>query len=250
MKASFQRIITLTKRNVIEIIRDPLSLIFLMGMPLVMEILFYFIFHDLTQQFEMKYLAPGIVVFSQAFLSLFAGMLIALDRSSSFLTRLYVTTTKSYEFIASYLLALLPIALIQSIVFFIVGGILDTRLFGVSMLTSILLSIVTSLLFIGIGILIGSLCNEKSVGGVASIVIAGQSVLSGMWFPIEGLNKGMVTFMKCLPFKNATDLMQHTLNGISNPFSDFGLPLIILLAYTALVFIVAIIVFRSKMKSK
>ena len=128
MKSSLQRVLILTKRNLIEIIRDPLSLIFLMGLPLVMEVLFYFLFHDLTAQFEMKYLAPGIVVFSQAFLSLFSGMLIALDRSSSFLTRLYVTRTRSYEFITSYVLSLLPIALIQSVIFFIIGGILAQKL--------------------------------------------------------------------------------------------------------------------------
>ena len=29
----------------------------------------------------MKYLAPGIVVFSQAFLSLFVGLLISVDRN-------------------------------------------------------------------------------------------------------------------------------------------------------------------------
>ena len=250
MKRSIQRIIALTKRNLLEIIRDPLSLVFLMAMPLAMEILFYFIFHNLTPQFEMKYLAPSIVVFSQAFLTLFTGLLIALDRSSSFLTRLYVSSAKAYEFILSYLISLLPITIIQSITFFLVGGIIDTSIFSVTMIWGILLSILTSLCFISLGILLGSVCNEKSIGGVASIVIAGQSVLSGMWFPQEGLGKGMITFMKCLPFKNATDLMQNTLNGIASVFDDFGLPLIVLTAYTIVIFTSAILVFRYKMKSK
>ena len=76
MLNSLSRIITLTKRNLKEIIRDPLSLIFTIGLPLLMEILFYLIFSKLTSQFEMRYLAPGIVVFSQSFLSLFVGLLI------------------------------------------------------------------------------------------------------------------------------------------------------------------------------
>ena len=116
---SVSRIFTLTKRNLKEIIRDPLSLIFIIGLPLLMEVLFYLLFSDLTSQFEMKYLAPGIVVFSQAFLTLFIGLLISLDKSSSFLTRLYVSRAKSYEFILSYALALLPLVLIQSILFFV-----------------------------------------------------------------------------------------------------------------------------------
>ena len=118
------------------------------------------------------------------------------------------------------------------------------------MLFAILLSLVTSLFFIGVGLLLGSICTEKSIGGVSSIIIAGQSVLSGMWFPTDGLDKGMITFMNILPFRNATCLIQNTLNGINDSFKDFILPLIIVVAYTIVVFVAAIIVFKNKMKSK
>ena len=56
-----------------------------------MEIIFYLLFHNLTSQFEMKYLAPGIVVFAESFMALFVGILISSDRNTSFLTRLYVS---------------------------------------------------------------------------------------------------------------------------------------------------------------
>ena len=246
-----RRIFTLTNRNVKEILRDPLSLVFTLALPLVMEILFYLLFHGLTSQFEMKYLAPGIVVFSQAFLTLFTGLLLSVDKNTSFLTRLYVSGAKSYEFIFGYAFSVLPIAFIQSVLFFLVGGIIDASIFSVNMLLAILLSsILTSLFFIACGILFGSLCNEKSIGGISSIIIVGQSVLSGMWFPTEGLSSGMVSFMKILPFKNATALIQNTLNGINNAFDDFIYPLIIVLIYTFIAFIAAILVFRSKMKAK
>ena len=88
MRKSLTRLWILSGRNLKEIRRDPLSLIFMIAVPLGLEVLFYAIFHKMTDQFEMKYLAPGIAVFSQAFLTLFAGLLIALDRSSSFLSRL------------------------------------------------------------------------------------------------------------------------------------------------------------------
>ncbi|MBQ3791657.1 MAG: ABC transporter permease, partial [Clostridia bacterium] len=145
MRESLSRIGILTKRNIKEILRDPLSLVFTLGLPLVMEILFYFLFHELTAQFEMKYLAPGIVVFAQAFLTLFVGLLIALDRGTSFLTRLYVSKAKSHEFIFSYALAVLPLVFVQSLLFFLVGGIFDSDLFCVGTVYSLLLSLVTSL---------------------------------------------------------------------------------------------------------
>jgi len=250
MNNSLKRIFILAKRNIKEIIRDPLSLIFTLAMPLVMELLFYAIFHKLTSQFEMKYLAPGIVVFSQSFLTLFTGTLISTDRNTSFLTRLYVSKAKSYEFITAYLISVLPIALVQSVLFFIVGGIFDPSLFGLGMIFAILLSLVTSLFFIAMGILFGSCFSEKSIGGVASIVIAGQSVLSGMWFPVEGLGNTILTIMKILPFKNATMVIQNAVIGYENSFVDIILPLLIIIAYTALVFVFAVLVFRKKMKNQ
>lgn len=250
MRESLSRILILAKRNIKEILRDPLSLVFTIAMPLVMELLFYFLFHKLAPQFQMKYLAPGIVVFAQAFLALFTGLLIATDRATSFLTRLYVSKARPHEFILSYALALLPLALAQAILFFVIGGVFDNSLFSAGMAWGILLSLVTALLYIGLGILLGSACNERSVGGVASVIIAGQSMLSGMWFPSEGLGGGMLTVMKCLPFKNATDLVRNALNGIAEPFADFWLPLIIVLAYTAAAFAAAIALFKKKMRSK
>lgn len=249
MKKSLSRIIVLTKRDLKEILRDPLSLIFTIGMPLLMEILFYLIFHELTAQFEMKYLAPGIVVFAQSFITLFVGLLIAMDRSTYFLTRLYVSNAKSYEFIFSYALSMIPIIFVQSLLFFLVGGIIDSSIFSINMIFAVFVSLVTSLLFIALGILLGSLCNEKSIGGISSIVIAGQSLLSGMWFPIEGLSEGMIIFMNILPFRNATKLVQNTMNGINDAYKDFLIPLIIVLAYTIVSFVLAIVAFRRKMKS-
>ena len=232
---SVSRILTLTKRNLKEIIRDPISLIFIIGLPLLMEVLFYLLFGGLTSQFEMKYLAPGIVVFSQAFLTLFIGLLISLDKSSSFLTRLYVTKAKSYEFILSYDLALIPLVIVQSFLFFIVGIICDISLLKFELIYCILF---------------GSLCNERSVGGIASIIISAQSVLSGMWFPTEGLNDKFVIVMNYLPFKNATILIQNTLNGINDVYNDFVYPLVIVLLYSVVVFVLSIFVFKNKMKVK
>lgn len=250
MKKSFARIRALTGRNERELLRDPLSLVFLVLMPLAMEVLFYFLFHKLTLQFQMKFLAPGIVVFSQSFLSLFAGLMIAVDRSSAFLTRLYVSSAKPYEFIFGYALSLLPVSVVQSILFFLVGGIIDPSLFSTRMIGAMALALIPSVFFIGCGILLGSLCTEKSIGGVASILIAGQSLLSGMWYPIEGLGSGMLTLMNSLPFRPATLLVQNALNGVASPFDDFVKPLLIVLAYTVVIFIAAIFTFGKKMKAR
>jgi ABC-2 type transport system permease protein len=114
------------------------------------------------------------------------------------------------------------------------------------MIYAIFLSLITSILFLGFGILFGSLCNERSVGGVASIVINCQSLLSGMWFPIEGLSGGIVKIMDILPFKNSTILLQNILNGVN----DIIDPLLNVLVYSVVVFALAILAYKNKMKEK
>ena len=248
MNAVFKRISALTKRNLKEILRDPISLIFLLGLPLFLLILFYYLFHDLTPQFEMESLAPGIIVFSQSFLTLFVGLLMSLDRASAFIVRLYVTPAGSYEFIIGYMLALLPVSLAQSVLFFVTAGIIDLSFFSVNMIFGVLCSLITALLYIGFGILFGSVCNEKSIGGIASIVISGQSVLSGMWFPLEGINKTVITVMNVLPFRPAAQFLQHTVSGSDAVFDDIIKPLLIVLAYTAVITTAGILVYNAKMK--
>lgn len=248
MISSISRIMVLTKRNLKEILRDSISLFFIIVLPLVMEVLFYLLFHGSTIQFDMKYLAPGIVVFSQSFLALFVGFLISQDNATSFSTRLYVSKAKSYEFIVSYALVLIPIVFLQSILFFSIGIIFDTSLLKIELIYSVLLALITSLLFLGLGILLGTVCNERSVGGVSSIIISAYSILSGMWFPKEGLNEGLVTIMNYLPFKNALMLIQNALNGINNMYNDFVYPLLLVLVYIIIIFALAIFLYKRKMK--
>ncbi len=249
MNRSFKRIGALSKRNAVEMLRDPLSLLLMLALPLAMEVLFYFLFHKLTSQFSMKYLAPGIAVFSCSFTTLFAGLLIAVDRSTSFLTRLYVTGARAHEFIIGYIVPFLPVVSVQSLVFLLAGCVIEPSLFSVRLIPCLLFSVLISVLFISLGILFGSLCSEKSIGGVTSVIITAQSLLSGMWFPTEGLGGGMVTLMNCLPFKNAVTLLQSSLNGTDDIKKDIMIPLLIILAYTAISFISAVIVFRKKMKA-
>ena len=51
MNKSITRVFVLTKRNFKEIVRNPISLVFIIGLPLIMEILFYILFHSMTSQF-------------------------------------------------------------------------------------------------------------------------------------------------------------------------------------------------------
>lgn len=142
-----------------------------------------------------------MISFSHVFLSLFVAIIIANDRESSFITRLYTTPLKSYEFILGYSLSVIPIGLIQTSIILLISGLLDPNFLSWNLILCIPFSLVSISLFVGFGLLFGTLFNVKTVGGVASILIICQSLLSGMWFPLDKLSDGFNRLIEVLPFK-------------------------------------------------
>ena len=93
------RMLTFAKRNVKEILRDPLNLFFGIGFPVVVLLLLSAIQANIpVSMFEIHHLTPGITVFGLSFMTLFSATLIARDRSSAFLQRLYTSPMKSSDF--------------------------------------------------------------------------------------------------------------------------------------------------------
>lgn len=248
---SVRRILVFTGRNIKEIIRDPLSLIFLFALPVLMLVLFYSIFHELTPQFQIIYLAPSMISFSHAFLSLFVSLILSGDKESAFITRLYTTPIRSYEFIIGYMLSVIPLGIIQTVSILLFGGILEPSFFSINMLVCVPVSLVSILFFTSFGILFGTLFNQKAVGGVSSIMIMGQSMLSGMWFPLESLSDRFNAFIKILPFRSGSMLLQNIMMGTkTDAFENLLKPLIILLAYTLAGWGLAILIYMRRMKEK
>ena len=98
-----------------EILRDPINLAFGLGFPLVLLVLLTSLQSNIpVPLFEIDTLTPGIAVFGLSFLTLFSATLVARDRESAFLQRLYTTPLTGADFILGYLLPLLPIALGQT----------------------------------------------------------------------------------------------------------------------------------------
>ena len=113
------RIMTFAKRCSKEILRDPINLLFGLGFPLALLLLLSAMQANIPViLFEINTLTPGITVFGLSFMTLFSATLIAKDRESAFLQRLYTTPLTGFEFIIGYMLPILPIAIGQTVVCF------------------------------------------------------------------------------------------------------------------------------------
>ncbi|MBR2943189.1 MAG: ABC transporter permease, partial [Clostridia bacterium] len=111
------RMMTFARRCAKEILRDPINLAFGLGFPLVLLLLLSAMQASIpVSLFEIDTLTPGMTVFGLSFMTLFSATLVAKDRESALLQRLYTTPLKGSDFIIGYMLPLLPIAVGQTAV--------------------------------------------------------------------------------------------------------------------------------------
>ena len=208
------RMLTFAGRNTKEILRDPLTLLFGLGFPLILLLLLSAIQANIpVSLFEIQSLAPGITVFGLSFITLFSATVLAKDRSSSLLQRLYTTPLTPADFILGYTLPILPMALAQTALCYAASLLLGLDL-TVNILLAILLNLPVSLLFISLGLLFGSILNEKQVGGICGALLTNLTAwLSGIWFDLELVGGVFQRMAHALPFYHAVELARATLTG-------------------------------------
>ena len=239
------RTLNFAKRNFKEIIRDPLSIIFAILLPLFLLFIFQQ-FNIPSENYKLENFTPGIIVFGFSFITLFTAMLVSKDRTSSLLIRLGISPMKPIEYILGYMLSIIPIILIQNVLFFILAIILGLS-FSINIIFAIFISIIISILFIAIGIIIGSLVSEKASSGISSIIVQLVCFTSGMYFPRELLGDVFSKICEYLPFESCVTIIKGIMNA--NLESITIRNIIVFSIYTILALVVSIIIFKKKMIS-
>ena len=242
------RALTFAKRNFKEIVRDPLNLSFLFGFPIVLLLLLSAIQANIpVNMFAIEHLSPGIAVFGLAFMTLFSATVIAKDRKSSFMQRLYTTPMTPVDFILGYTLPLIPIALIEGFACFLFAVLLGLDV-SINVLLCIAFIIPIALLYIASGLLCGSVFNDKQVGGICGALLTNLSAwLSGIWFDLELVGGAFQKVAYALPFVHAVEMERAVLVGdFSKAFSHLWW----VLAYAIATLSLAILLFLRQMKKQ
>jgi ABC-2 type transport system permease protein len=178
-------------------------------------------------------------------MTLFSAVLIAKDRGSALLQRLYTTPLTPVDFILGYTLPLLPIALAQGIVCYVVALLLGLPV-SVNIVLAVLCLLPTALLFVALGLLFGSILTDKQVGGVCGALLTNLCAwLSGTWFDLSLVGGAFQRIAALLPFYHAVEMGRAVLGG------EFGsvLPhLWWVLGYAVVLFVLAVLLFLRQMK--
>ena len=240
------RMLTFAKRCAKEILRDPLNLGFGLGFPLVLLMLLSAIQANIpVPMFEIQTLTPGITVFGLSFMTLFSATLIARDRESAFLQRLYTTPLSGLDFILGYMLPILPIALGQTFVCYVAAIPLGLD-FGINVVYAVIGIIPMAIFNIALGLLCGSLLGVKQVGGVCGALLTNLSAwLSGVWFDLTLVGGAFEKIANALPFVHAVELEKALFLGNLEPVGERILPIVL---YSVSITAVAVVCFLRQMK--
>ena len=239
------KMMTFAKRCTKEILRDPINLGFGLGFPLVLLLLLSSLQANIpVSLFEIDTLTPGITIFGLSFMTLFSATLIAKDRESALLQRLYTTPLTGFDFIIGYMLPILPIALGQTIICYLFSIPLGLT-FSVNIIYAVIGIIPMAIFNIALGLLCGSVLGVKQVGGICGALLTNFSAwLSGVWFDLKLVGGAFEKIANALPFVHAVEMEKALFKG------DFGgavshiLPVLL---YGGLVAMIAVLAFLGQM---
>ena len=234
-----------SSRTLKEIIREPISLFFGLVFPIILLVLLTLINKNIpTDIFDINKLTPGIAVFGLSFMALFAGQIIAKDRTSEFLTRLFTTPMKAKDFILGYTLPLIPMALLQTVLCFIAALFLGMT-FSFSIIPTIISILPIGLVFISSGLLLGSILSEKAVGGICGALLTNVTALfSGAWFSVELVGGTFEKIAYVLPFLHAVEMGRA---GMTGQYVDMLPHVWWVLGYGIVISIMVVYMFQKKM---
>ena len=242
------RMLTFSKRCMKEILREPINIVFGIGFPVVLLALLSAMQSNIpVELFAIESLAPGVAVFGLSFITLFSATLVSKDRESSFLQRLYTTPLRPCEFILAYMLPLIPISLAQSAVCYMVAMVFGLP-FSVNILLALLSMIPIILLYISLGLLVGSLVGVKAAGGLCGGLFTNLSAwISGVWFDLSLIGGAFEKVARILPFAHAVELQRGIISGNTK---GLILHFAMVALYAIIVTVCAVFVFLGQMKKQ
>ena len=242
------RMLTFAKRCMKEILRDPLNLLFGLGFPLVLLLLLSCLQANIpVSLFEINSLTPGITVFGLSFMTLFSATLISRDRETAFLQRLYTTPLRSVDFILGYVLPMIPVALGQALICYLVAIPLGLTV-SIHIFYAIIGLIPVAVFNISLGLLCGSLLGVKQVGGICGALLTKLSAwLSGVWFDLKLVGGTFEAIANILPFVHAVEMEKALLRGNLEAATEHILPVLL---YSGLTAVAAVFCFLGQMKRR
>ena len=234
----------LVRRNLREVWRDPLSLGIGIVLPVVLLLVLQSIGGDETPFMTPTLLTPGVTLFGFVMLMFSSAMILAKDRETALLSRLFTAPLRSSDFVAAYSVPYVLVAVVLAVVLFVIGGLLGLEIDGsVGLVALILLTM--AVFYIALGMILGSVFTVAQVSGGYAVVLL-LTIFGGAWFDLKEIGGVFLSVGNVLPFKHALDATRAVMAdgaGFGDIKGDFAW----IAGYTVVTVVSAVLLFRRKM---
>ncbi len=184
--------------------------------------------------------SPGILVQFAIFGLVTSGQIVVQERKSRTLQRMMTTSLRPWQIVAGHTLAMFVIVFVQVALLVVFGQLALGVHYGRAPLGVLTVSIALGLWIAAMGLLIGVLSKDDSQVVLFSLLAMFLfSALGGTWFPLETTSGAFAVIGKVMPsawaMRGYQDILMRGLGSAS-----VWLPVIVLLAYAAGFFLLAV----------
>ena len=235
-------------RQLKRFIRKKASIVGALGQPIIFLVAIGFGFSPIYAKAGagnyIQFLAPGIIVMSVLFTSIFTGLEIIWDKQFGFLKETFVAPISRLEILLGKTLGGATVAMIQGMLVFIITLIAGFRPSLGSLPLAFLFLFLVAILSSALGAAIAARLDDmQGFPLIFNFMVQPLFFLSGAIFPIKNLPPFMDFVTKINPFSYGVDGLRYAFSG-ANVFSP-GLSISVLCGATALILAVGVYQFSK-----
>lgn len=228
-------------RQIKKYLRSRSRIVGSLGQPLLFLLTFGFGFGAMFQRAEggdyIQFLAPGIILMSVLFTSIFSGIELIWDRQFGFLKETMVAPVSRLEIMLGRTLGGATVASLQGTIVFLITVAVGFRPHNLALLPlAALFVFLVALLFTSLGTAIGSTLDDmQGFQLIMNFLVMPIFFLSGALFPLQGLPAAMEIIARVDPMTYGIDGLRGALISVSS----FGMvtDLVVLVSLTAVVLV-------------
>jgi len=224
-------------RQLKRFIRKKASIVGALGQPIIFLLAIGFGFSPVYAKAGggdyIQFLAPGIIVMTVLFTSIFTGLEIIWDKQFGFLKETFVAPVSRIEILLGKTLGGATVAMIQGMLVLIITLIAGFRPDPAGLPLAFLFLFLVAMLSSALGAAIAARLDDmQGFPLIFNFLVQPLFFLSGAIFPIKNLPPALDIITKINPFSYGVDGLRYALGGVS-VFSP-GLSIMVLLGATLL----------------
>jgi ABC-2 type transport system permease protein len=197
----------------------------------------------------IDFLLPGLLAMSIMQLSVFSVAFVFVDyKEKGILKRIIATPVKPYQFVVANIITRLIVSIVQAALFIILGVLLfQVQIIG-SYWLILLLVIIGSIMFLGLGFTVSGLAKTTdAVPAIANLIVFPMLFLGGVFFSIENMPNWLQSIAHVLPLTYFSTGLRDVMNkgaGFTNVLPN----IMIMLIWAVVLVALAILTFRFEEK--